>query len=88
MKTFKKHIQNRLINYKFNEMTSIEKDLNILSRILYERRIDLNLSHDELAVKSKVKAKNIFNIENGFNIELSDLLKICRALDVKLKIEY
>ncbi len=87
MKTFKKHIQNRLINDRFREFTSVERELHSIAFHIHERRKELNLSMDDLSRISNVPIQQIFNIENGFNTDLTEFLKICHALDLKLAFE-
>lgn len=54
--------------------------------IIKERRKELNLSQDQLAMKIGEEGPSISKIESGEDIQISKFLQIARALDLKLEL--
>ncbi len=84
MKTFKKHLEEKLADNEFKEMYDEERYLLEISLQLQEVRKVSGLAQHELAKKARVTQQQLSKIENGLNCNLSTFLRVCHALNVKL----
>ncbi|MBN2837967.1 MAG: helix-turn-helix transcriptional regulator [Fusobacteriaceae bacterium] len=63
------------------------KSLVILAKIIYEKRMALDLTQKDLAIKAGTTQRIISNIENAeLNIGIKLLFKITKVLDLNLKL--
>lgn len=68
--------------YKFD--SKVKKVKNTLAETIYERRLELDLSQDNLGKLIGVDRKTINRIENGhFSPNLDTLVRIFAALNIK-----
>lgn len=71
-------------------MTEEEKIANRIQigNRISELRQEKGMSVNQLAEKCDVSRQNIYKIEDGkYNVSIDILYKVCKALDVELKIE-
>lgn len=86
MKTFKKHLEEKLTDKEFKEIYDEERILLEISLQLQEVRKVSGLSQRELAKIARVTQQQLSKIESGLNCNLSTFLRVCHALKVKLDI--
>jgi DNA-binding XRE family transcriptional regulator len=84
MKTFKKHLKEKLKNSHFKEIYEEEKEILELSLKIVEARENLGISQKDLAVKAEITQQQLSKIENGINCNIKTFIKVCHALGVKL----
>ncbi|HCL55630.1 MAG TPA: XRE family transcriptional regulator [Spirochaetia bacterium] len=84
MKTFKKHLNEKLNDIKFQEMYDEEKKLLEISLKIHDEREKHGLSQNEVAKKAHITQQQLSKIENGENCNVLTLLKVCHALGLKL----
>lgn len=88
LKTAKEILDNRYgeIGTESRTKFSEEAYLWYIGEILRSRRKELNLTQEELALKIGKHRPYISRIENGGDIEISNLLLLSNALDLKLEL--
>jgi HTH-type transcriptional regulator / antitoxin HipB len=84
MKTFKKHLNEKLKNEQFKRLYEEERQLVELSFRILNAREKKGLSQKDVAQKAKVTQQQLSKVENGINCNLKTFLKVCNALDLKL----
>ena len=80
MKTFKKHLNEKLDNKKFTKIYNEERQLNLLAIKILELRQNLGISQTELARKAKITQQQLSKVENGINCNMTTFFKVCNAL--------
>ena len=86
MKTFRKHLNEKLKDKQFKQIYDEEREMLELSLQVLNTRKNLGLSQDELARKAHITQQQLSRIESGMNYTLSTLLKVCQVLRVKLNL--
>ncbi len=86
MKTFRKHLNEKLEDKQFKQLYDEEREMLQLSLQVLNTRKNLGLSQDELARKAHITQQQLSRIESGMNYTLSTLLKVCQVLRVKLNL--
>jgi len=84
MKTFKKHLNEKLDNPDFQEIYDEEKKLLEISLRIHDEREKNGLSQNEVAKKAHITQQQLSKIENGENCNILTLLKVCNALGLEL----
>lgn len=87
MKTFKKHLNQKLQDPKFKEIYNEEKRLLDLAYKIHEYRDTYGLSQKELAKKAHVTQQQLSKIENGINCNIKTFLRVCLALGLHIELE-
>ena len=76
------------LNKKDKEEIDFYKSLVILAKLIYEKRMALDLTQKDLAIKAGTTQRIISNIENAeLNIGIKLLFKILRFLKLDLKLD-
>ncbi len=88
MKTFRQHLNTKLKDEQFKRVYDEEREMLRISLKLLNVRKELGLSQHELARKAKITQQQLSKIETGMNCNISTLLKVCHALQVKLNLVY
>lgn len=86
MKTFRKHLKEKLKDERFKILYDEERQLAELSLKILGAREQQGLSQKEVAQKAKVTQQQLSKVENGINCNLTTFLKVCNALDLKIDI--
>ncbi len=86
MKTFKKHLNEKLKNKKFKELYDEEKELLEISMKIINTRNYSGLTQQELAEKAKITQQQVSKIENGINCNMITFFKACNALNIKVNL--
>ena len=86
MKTFRKHLNEKLEDKQFKQLYDEEREMLEFSLQVLNTRKNLGLSQDELARKAHITQQQLSRIESGMNYTLSTLLKVCQVLRVKLNL--
>ena len=84
MKTFRKHLNEKLKNDRFKRLYEEERQLAELSLMILGTRESKGLSQKEVAKKAKVTQQQLSKVENGISCNLTTFLKVCNALDLKI----
>src|SRR4030065_1081784 len=87
MRSFKKHLRERLKDTKFRKLYEEERKLAELSLKILDTREHLGLSQKEVAKRAKITQQQLSKLENGINCTVSTFLKVCNALSIKINIE-
>jgi len=87
MRTFKKHLKEKLKDKRFRELYEEEKRLAELSLKILDTREHLGLSQMEVAKRAKITQQQLSKIEHGFNCNIATFLKVCNALGIKITLE-
>lgn len=87
MQTFKAHLQEKLQDERFRRLYEEERQLAELSIRLLETRARLGLSQKDLAQKADITQQQLSKLENGVSYNITTLLKVCKALGLKLELE-
>jgi len=87
MKTFKKHLKEKLKDNSFKALYDEERQIAELSLRILDTRELLGLSQAEVARKAKVTQQQISKIESGINCNMTTFLKVCNALGIRVDIE-
>jgi len=86
MKTFNAHLKEKLKDKQFKELYEEEKLLLQLSHRILEERKKAGLTQTQLASKAQITQQQLSKIEKGLNFNIKTFLKVCHALDVKMKL--
>jgi DNA-binding XRE family transcriptional regulator len=86
MKTFRKHLENKLKNKKFEGEYLYQRELLSLSKIIAETRTRKGISQIQLAKAAGITQQQLSKIENGLNCNIITFLKASRALDLNIEI--
>lgn len=84
MKKFKSHLEKELKNKKFAEAYEAEKKLLGIAIRIAEERNKRGLTQSELANKANITQQQLSKIENGQNCNILTLLKVSKALNLKV----
>jgi HTH-type transcriptional regulator/antitoxin HipB len=84
MKTFRKHLNTKLIDKEFKQLYNEEREMLEISIQLLKARKNMGLSQQDLAKKAHITQQQLSRIESGMNCNLLTFLKVCHALQVKL----
>ncbi len=87
MQTFAAHLKEKLQDERFRGVYEKERQLAELSLQLVETRAKLGLSQKEVARLAQVTQQQLSKMENGVACNLTTLLKVCKALGLKLELE-
>jgi DNA-binding XRE family transcriptional regulator len=88
MKTFRQHLNTKLKDEQFKQVYDEEREMLGISLKLLNVRKNLGLSQQDLARKAQITQQQLSKIETGMNCNISTLLKVCHALQVKLNLVY
>lgn len=86
MKTFRKHLREKLRDEKFKGLYEEEKKLAELSLRILNTREHLGLSQKEVAKMAKITQQQLSKLENGINCTMATFLKVCNALGIKIEL--
>ena len=86
MKTFNEHLKEKLKDKEFKKIYEEEKLLLQLSHRILEERKKAGLTQTQLASKAQITQQQLSKIEKGLNFNIKTFLKVCHALDVKMKL--
>ena len=86
MKTFKKHLQEKLQDEAFQELYDEERQLIEMALKIIDVRKTFGLSQRELAQKAHITQQQLSKIENGINCNMLTFLKVCQALEMKVEL--
>jgi HTH-type transcriptional regulator/antitoxin HipB len=84
MKTFKKHLNSKLLDNSFKKIYEEEKKLIELSLRIHDEREKRGLTQGEVALKAKITQQQLSKIENGDNCNILTFLKVCNALNLDI----
>ena len=84
MRSYKKHLKEKLKNKGFKKLYEEERRLAELSLRIYEYRELMGLSQQELAKRARITQQQLSKIENGINCNLATFLRVCNALGLEL----
>ena len=87
MQTFTAHLKEKLQDEHFRKMYEEERQFAELSLQLVETRVRLGLSQKEVAQQAKITQQQLSKLENGVSCNVTTLLKVCKALGLKLELE-
>ena len=84
MRSFKKHLNEKLKKKGFKKLYDEERRLAELSLRIYDYRELIGLSQQELAKRARITQQQLSKIENGVNCNLATFLTVCNALGLDL----
>ncbi len=84
MRTFNKHLKDKLNNSRFKELYNEEKKLAKITIRIQEQREKKGLSQKEVAEKAHITQQQLSKVENGENCNIITFLKVCNALELDL----
>ncbi len=87
MKTFRKHLKEKLKSKKFKRLSEEEQKLEELSLRSLDTREHLGLSQRDVAKRAKITQQQLSKLENGINCTIGTFLKVCNALGIKIDLE-
>ena len=87
MRSFKRHLEEKLKIERFRQLYDEEKQLAELSLKILDTREHFGLSQADVARKAKVTQQQMSKIENGINCNISTFLKVCNALGITIGLE-
>jgi DNA-binding XRE family transcriptional regulator len=87
MQTFAAHLEEKLKDERFRRVYEEERQLAELAVQLVEARGKLGLSQKEVAHLAQVTQQQLSKMESGVSCNLTTLLKVCKALGLKLGLE-
>ena len=87
MQTFAAHLKKKLQDERFRKLYEEEKQLAELSLQLVVARDKSGRSQKEIAQQAKVTQQQLSKLENGIGCNVTTLLKVCKALGLKLELE-
>ena len=86
MKTFRKHLKEKMQDVEFKEMYDEERLLHEFSVKIYQARKKTGLSQKELADKTHISPQQLSQIESGLNCNLKTFLRVCHVLGVEMNL--
>lgn len=86
MKSFDAHLSNELKDPEFKVMFEAEKELIDLAVKVAKLREKKGISQNELAKQAHVTQQQVSKIEHGANCNVTTLLKVLKALNLKIKV--
>ena len=87
MKTLRGHLQDKLGSQRFRKLYDEEAQLARLAVQVQEVRQELGLSQEDVAKRANVTQQQLSKVENGANCNVTTLLKVCRALGLRVELE-
>lgn len=87
MKTLRGHLEGKLQSQRFQKLYAEEAQLARLAVQVQEVRQELGLSQQDVAKRANVTQQQLSRVENGANCNLTTLLKVCRALGLRVELE-
>ena len=87
MRSFRRHLDEKLKDERFRRLYDEERQLTELSLKIHQMRAQLGLSQQEVARRAKVTQQQLSKVENGINCNLTTFLKVCHALDLTVELE-
>ena len=87
MKTFRKHLKEKLKSERFKRLYEEEQKLAELSLRIIDTREHLGLSQSEVAKRAKITQQQLSKLETGINCTMATFLKVCSALGIKIGLE-
>lgn len=87
MRTFRKHLNEKLKDKQFKKLYEEERQLATLSLKILGTREQRGLSQKDVAQKANVTQQQLSKVENGINCNLTTFLKVCNALDLKIDLD-
>ena len=87
MQTFAAHLKEKLQEERFRKMYEEERQLAELSLQLVVARNKSGKSQKEVAQQAQVTQQQLSKLENGISCNVTTLLKVCKALGLKLELE-
>ena len=87
MRSFRKHLDEKLKNQRFRRLYEEERQLAELSLKLLGIREQRGLSQKEVAERAEITQEQLSKLENGINCNMSTFLRVCRALDLEVDLE-
>ena len=87
MRTFRKHLKEKLKSENFKKLYEEEQKLAELSLRIIDTREHLGLSQREVAKRARITQQQLSKLENGINCTMATFLKVCHALGIKVEIE-
>lgn len=85
MKTFKKHLTNKIKKSDFRNIFNEEKELAEITIKIQEQREKKGLSQKDVAKKAHITQQQLSKVENGENCNMITFLKVCRALGLEIE---
>ena len=87
MQTFASHLKEKLQDKRFRKMYEEERQLAELSLQLAVARDKSGKSQKEVAQQARVTQQQLSRLENGASCNVTTLLRVCKALGLKLELE-
>lgn len=87
MTTLSGHLKGKLTSPRFQELYDEEAQLARLAVHVQEVRQQLGLSQQDAAKRANVTQQQPSRVENGANCNVTTLLKVCRALGLRVDFE-
>lgn len=87
MQTFASHLKEKLQDKKFRKMYEEERQLAELALQVAVARDKSGKSQKEVAQQARVTQQQLSRLENGASCNVTTLLKVCKALGLKLELE-
>ena len=87
MRTFRKHLGEKLKGDRFRSLYEEEKQLSDLALKIHEARQRRGLSQKEVAQMAKITQQQLSKLENGISCNVTTFLRVCSALDLKVDVE-
>ena len=87
MQTFAAHLKEKLQDERFRKMYEEERQLAELSLRLVVARDKSGKSQKEVAQQAQVTQQQLSKLENGASSNVTTLLKVCKALGLKLELQ-
>jgi len=87
MRTFRKHLKEKLKVKEFKKLYEEERKLAELSLKILDTREHLGFSQKEVAKRAKITQQQLSKLENGINCTVTTFLKVCNALGIKVELE-
>jgi len=85
MGTFKDFLNKKLESESFKKAYEEENILADIAIKIAISRKELHYTQEALSIKAGVTQQQVSKVEGGENCQASTLIKVCRALDLKLE---
>lgn len=86
-KTLRGHLKAKLTSQRFQRLYDEEAQLARLAVQVQEVRQGLGLSQQDVAKRANVTQQQLSRVETGANCNVTTLLKVCRALGLRVELE-
>lgn len=84
MKTFNKHLNDKLKDKEFKQLFNEEKKLLELSLKIHQVRERKGFSQLDVAEKAHITQQQLSKLESGINCNMITFLKVCNALGLEI----